>query len=114
MTLSTEGGDPRDGEAAAAAWLRAEMGGELARMRRAAGLSQERLAELTGSYSQSAVAHAEKGRDDVGGGFWRAVDRVLGTDGLFVGLHEEVRRCLAPDRRSAVRPGDPDTDVRCG
>lgn len=103
-----------DGDAEAAAWMRAEMGRELASRRRDAGLSQERFAGLTGRYSQSAVAHAEKGRDDVGGGFWRAADRVLGTGGLFAGLHEEVRMCLEPARRTAVDGGGALAEVRCG
>ncbi|HET9081574.1 MAG TPA: helix-turn-helix transcriptional regulator [Trebonia sp.] len=102
------------GDAEAAAWMRAEMGRELAHRRRAAGLSQGRFAELTGSYSQSAVAHAERGRDDVGAGFWRAADRLLGTDGLFAGLHDEVRECMEPGRRAAVPGGDADPVVRCG
>lgn len=114
MSAAGAGGG-QGGDAEAAAWLRAEMGRELAGRRRAAGLSQERFAELTGSYSQSAVAHAEKGRDDVGGGFWRAADRVLGTGGLFAGLHEDVRACLEPGRRAAVRAGEAaDPELRCG
>jgi Helix-turn-helix domain len=107
-TASGSGGDEE-----AAAWMRAEMGRDLERRRRTAGLSQVRFAKQTG-YSQSAVAHAEKGRDDVGGGFWLAADRLLGTGDLFSGLHGEVRECLEPGRRSAVRAGDADPEVRCG
>lgn len=101
-------------DAEAAAWLRTEMGRELAARRRAAGLSQQRLAELTGSYSRSVVAHAENGRDDVGGGFWRAADRLLGAGGLFAGLDEEMRVCLEPARQATFRAGDSGQEVRCG
>jgi hypothetical protein len=108
-----EAGD-REGDAEAAEWMRQEMGRELARRRQEAGLTQEQFAGLTGSHSRSVVAHAEQGRDDVGGGFWRAADRVLGAGGLFAGLHDQVRQCLEPGRRAAVRPGDADLEVRCG
>jgi Helix-turn-helix domain len=101
------------GDEETAAWMRAEMGRDLKRRRRAAGLSQVGLAEQTG-YSQSTVAHAENGLDDVGEGFWRAADRALGTGGLLAGLHDEVRECLEPGRRAAVRAGDAGPEVRCG
>lgn len=104
----------REGDAEAVDWMRKEMGRELARRRQEAGLTQEQFAGLTGNYSRSVVAHAEQGRDDVGGGFWRAADRVLGAGGLFVGLVDQVRQCLEPGRRAAVRPGDADPEVRCG
>ncbi|MGH3281355.1 MAG: helix-turn-helix domain-containing protein [Trebonia sp.] len=112
--MNLTGANGQGGDAGAAVWMRAEMGRELARRRRDAGLSQERFARLTGRYSQSAVAHAEKGRDDVGGGLWRSADRVLGTGGLFAGLHEEVRACLEPGRRTAVEGGSAGPEVRCG
>jgi transcriptional regulator with XRE-family HTH domain len=91
--------------------MRAEMGRDLARRRRAAGLSQEQLAALTGEYSRATVSHAEGGNDDVGRGVWQAIDRVLGTGGLFVGLYDETRESLAPGRRTAVRAGG--TGIRC-
>jgi transcriptional regulator with XRE-family HTH domain len=90
--------------------MRAEMGRDLARRRRAAGLSQEQFAARTG-YSRATVSHAELGADDVAGGFWEAADRVLGTGGLFAGLYEEVRECLEPGRRAAVRAGG--TGIGC-
>jgi hypothetical protein len=91
--------------------MRAEMGRDLARRRRAAGLSQEQLAALAG-YSRATVSHAELGADDVAGGLWAAADRVLGTGGLFAGLHEQVRQeCLEPGRRAAVRAGG--TGIGC-
>lgn len=95
-----------EGTAGSGAWMRAEMGEELKRRRRETGLSQERFAALTG-YSRSTVAHAEKGWDDVARGFWESADRQLGTAGFFAGLYDDVRACLEPERRAAVRGGGP-------
>jgi transcriptional regulator with XRE-family HTH domain len=89
--------------------MRSEMGRDLGRRRRAARLSQEQLAALVG-YSRATVSHAELGADDVSGSFWEAVDRILGTGGLFAGLHEEIREYLEP-RKTAVQAGG--TGIGC-
>jgi transcriptional regulator with XRE-family HTH domain len=91
--------------------MRADMGRDLARRRRAAGLSQEKFAALTREYSRATVSHAERGNDDVARGFWEVADRLLGTDGLFAGLHDEIRESLEPRRRAAVRADG--TGIRC-
>ncbi len=59
-----------------AAGARAALGRQLAASRRAAGLSQEQLAPLSG-YSQSTVANSEIGRQRVPRGFWRRCDDAL-------------------------------------
>ena len=94
---------PADDDADFAAWMRAEMGAELKRRRRAAGLSQEQFAALAGEYSRTTVSHAEQGLPDVGRGFWQAADRLLGTGEFFATSYDEVRECLEPDKRAAVR-----------
>lgn len=93
-----------------AEWLCREMGGDLARRRRAAGLAQTELAALIG-YSQAAVAHAETGRNDVGWGFWAAVDRLLGTGGFYTDAFYLVRE--TERKRTAVtpRPADLNADL---
>jgi transcriptional regulator with XRE-family HTH domain len=90
--------------------MRAEMGLDLARKRRAAGLSQEQLAALI-MYSRAAVSHAERGAENVSGGFWESVDRILATGGLFTELHEEIRKSLEPGRRTAAGTGG--TGIGC-
>ena len=85
--------------------MKKEMGLELRRRRRAAGLSQDEFATLTGEYSRSHVSHAEWGQGRVGRSFWVVADRLLGTGELFADLYDMVRECLEPGRRSAVRAG---------
>lgn len=103
--------DGPGGDTDAATWLRAEMGRELARRRKEAGLSQEDLAALTGRYSRSMVSHAELGADRVARRFWEAADRILGTRGLFAGLHDELRGCLEPVKEAAAWAAGP--GLRC-
>ncbi|MGH3250304.1 MAG: helix-turn-helix transcriptional regulator [Trebonia sp.] len=91
--------------------MRAEMGLDLARRRRDAGLSQEQFAGLTRGYSRATVSHAELGTGRISRDFWLATDRVLGTGGLFAGLYDEVRECVEPRRRAVVRDGGP--GMRC-
>jgi hypothetical protein len=93
------------GAAADAAWMKKEMGLELARRRHAAGLSQDEFAALTGEYSRSHLSHAEGGRDGVGRNFWVVADRLLGTDELFASSYDMVRECSEPGRRAPVRGG---------
>jgi Helix-turn-helix domain len=66
------------------------LGQQLAASRRAAGLTQKRLAPLAG-YSRSTIANAETGRQRTPGDFWRRCDDVLGTrNALFRGYDEVV------------------------
>ena len=57
---------------------RRALGRQLHACRRAAGLSQERLAALV-SFSRSTVANAETGYQHAGPGFWARCDEVLGS-----------------------------------
>jgi transcriptional regulator with XRE-family HTH domain len=70
--------------------LREQLGRELARRRRDAGLTQEQLAALAGT-SRTTVGHAEQGRADVGARLWRAADRVLAAGGYFTAGYERAR-----------------------
>ncbi len=72
-----------------AAGARAALGRQLAARRRAAGLSQEQLAPLSG-YSRSTIANAETGRQRVPRGFWRRCDDALGTGTALVRGFDEV------------------------
>ena len=72
----------------AAAEARAALGRQLAASRRAAGLSQEQLAPLSG-YSRSTVANAETGRQRAPREFWKQCDLALETGtALARGLDE--------------------------
>src|ERR1022692_1670482 len=57
---------------------RAALGRQLAASRRAAGLTQEQLAPLSG-HSRSTVANAETGRQRAPRVFWNLCDDALGT-----------------------------------
>ena len=82
-----------DTEAEAHAWR--ALGRQLAASRRAAGLSQQQLAPLSG-YTRSTVANAETGRQHVPRTFWSRCDEALGTGNALargydqvIGLHRE-------------------------
>lgn len=83
-------------------WMRRDMGRDLARRREAAGLTQEKFADLTGRYGRSTVSHAETGIGDTGREFWVIADRLLGTDGLFAECHDLIREYLGQGKRAAV------------
>lgn len=87
-------------ETATEAWR--ALGRQLAASRRAAGLSQERLAPLSG-YSRSTIANAETGRQRVPRSFWENCDAVLGTGTALARGHDEVTAAQRGDHlRSAV------------
>jgi hypothetical protein len=62
----------------------------LAARRRAAGLTQPKLAELLG-VSVTTVGHAETGRTWQARGFWQCADDVLGCGGDLLRLHDAYR-----------------------
>lgn len=66
----------------------------LASRRRAAGLTQPQLAELTGM-SITTVGHAETGRLWQSRHFWEHADKELGADGELLALHAAYRAALA-------------------
>ena len=65
------------------------LGQQLAASRRAAGLSQHRLASLV-EYSRSTIANAETGRQHVPRNFWVRCDEALGTGTALARGHDEV------------------------
>jgi hypothetical protein len=76
-----------DLERVAEAW--SALGRQLAASRRAAGLSQDQLAPLSG-YSRSTVANAETGRQHVPRSFWECCDTALGTGSALARGHDKV------------------------
>jgi hypothetical protein len=92
--------------------MREEMGRELARKRKAAGLTQDKFAALTGRYGRGTVSHAEIGAGDTGREFWVTADRLLGTDAFFAGCHDLIREYPGQEKRSAVT-GEGLGELRC-
>lgn len=86
-----ENGDTDNGSMDDVAEARRELGRLLAGLQTAAGLSQRKLAPLTG-YSDSAVAKAETGRRSAGAEFWSSADAALQADGDLVRGYERVRK----------------------
>jgi len=82
-----------DPEHIQAAWR--TLGGQLAELRQARGLTQQQFARLIYT-SRSSVANVETGRQKVGRPFWTACDKALGTGETFtVGydwIHEATLR----------------------
>ena len=76
-----------DTEAEAQAWR--DLGRQLAASRKAAGLSQERLAPLSG-YTRSTIANAETGRQHLPRDFWKRCDDVLDTGTALARGHDEI------------------------
>jgi tetratricopeptide (TPR) repeat protein len=87
-------------DAVAEAWR--ALGRQLAASRRAATLTQEQLAPLSG-YSRSTIANTETGRQRVPRSFWENCDAVLGTGTALGRGHDEVTAAERGDHlRSAV------------
>jgi len=63
-----------------------ELGAELARARRAAGLSQRGLASVAGC-SRSVISEMEIGRSPAPAATWRDVDQALGAGGVLAARH---------------------------
>jgi DNA-binding transcriptional regulator YhcF (GntR family) len=81
------------GEQSAAFAARALSAGLVSR-RRAAGLTQPQLAELTGM-SVTTVGHAETGRLWQSRRFWEHADKELGAGGELLALHDVYRAAMA-------------------
>jgi transcriptional regulator with XRE-family HTH domain len=77
------------------------LGRQLSACRKAAGLSQERLARLA-DYSRSTVANVETGRQRVGADFWARCDDVLGTVDALRRAFGEVQLAEQSEREQAV------------
>lgn len=70
---------------------RRQLGRQLAACRRAAGYSQEQLAELV-SYTRSSIANAETGRQNPPADFWKMCDDLLNTGGILAAGRDAVQR----------------------
>jgi DNA-binding XRE family transcriptional regulator len=79
---------------------RLDLGRHLAVTRKAAGLTQQRLATATG-YSRSTVSNAEIGHPDVARAFWIRCDEILKSGRAFELAFERVR---AAERDQAAGP----------
>jgi DNA-binding XRE family transcriptional regulator len=82
---------------------RLDLGRRLAAARKAAGLTQQRLAAATG-YSRSTVSNAEIGHPDVARVFWVRCDEILKSGRAFELAFEQVR---AAERDQAAEPSAP-------
>ena len=67
----------------------------LAGRRRAAGLTQVHLAQITGD-SVTSIGHAETGRLWQSRPFWERVDKVLNANGEILRLHDAFRAAEVP------------------
>jgi transcriptional regulator with XRE-family HTH domain len=77
------------------------LGRQLAALRQAAGLRQERFAALT-AYSRSTIASVETGRQHASASFWAKCDAVLGTGDSLRRAYEEVQAVEQAHRAEAV------------
>jgi hypothetical protein len=90
---------------------RCVLGMQLAACRRAAGLSQVRLAEKIG-FSRSTIANVETGRQNVQREFWESADTTVSAGGTLVGAHDKMEaaarraRAGAPKMTEAPSPVD--------
>jgi len=86
------------------------LGVQLAAFRRAAGLSQVRLAQRTG-FSRSAIANAETGRPGVSRDFWESIDSAVSAGGsllaAFDKMDEAARHASARALQRAAQPALP-------
>jgi DNA-binding transcriptional regulator YhcF (GntR family) len=86
-----------------------ELSVRLAGLRRAAGLTQPQLAEMTG-YSVTTIGHAETGRVWQSRPFWELADKALNADGELLLLHDTYRAAQVPtDPATAPEEIDPGT-----
>lgn len=83
---------------------RAPLSRELAARRRAAGLTQPRLAARIG-VSVTTVGHAETGRLWQSREFWKQADRALGAAGALLGMYDQHQ--AAAGSPAAEEPPEP-------
>lgn len=87
-----------------------ELSVALAARRRAEGLTQPQLAQITGD-SVTTIGHAETGRLWHSRAFWERVDKALDADGELLRLHDAYRAAKAPaSSATASEDTDPSTD----
>lgn len=72
---------------------RRTLGEQLHSLREAAGMTQQKLAQIVG-YSRSTVANVESGRQQIDRSFWEQCDSALRADGLLTSGCDEVQEML--------------------
>src|ERR1035438_715760 len=95
-------GDPAVREPDAIANARCVLGTQLAACRRAAGLSQVKLAKKTG-FSRSTIANVETGRQNVPRKFWESADTAVSAGGTLVSAHDQVEAAARRARAGAPK-----------
>src|SRR5262245_16500265 len=80
---------------------RRALGRQLAGFRRAAGLSQDRLAPRI-HYGRSTVANVEVGRQNVPREFWSRCEEVLGAGGVLLEGYAQLQALAAQQRWEAA------------
>lgn len=88
-----------------------ELGRQLAALRRGAGLTQERLAELA-DFSRSTVSLAEIGRQPHAREFWQACDKALGTGGVLTAGFGQIEAVREAAHRAAARAAQEAREAR--
>jgi DNA-binding XRE family transcriptional regulator len=81
--------------------MQRELGRQLAALRRAAGLTQHRLADLAG-FARSTVSLAEIGRQCQAREFWQACDKALDTGGVLTAGAGQIDTVRDAEQRSAA------------
>jgi transcriptional regulator with XRE-family HTH domain len=93
-------------ESAAVEDARRALGAKLAAHRRAAGYSQDALADQAG-YSRSTIANVETGRQRVPPEFWATADGALNAEGLLIQASQAIETAARQERAAAARQADP-------
>jgi transcriptional regulator with XRE-family HTH domain len=81
--------------------MQRELGRQLAALRRAAGLTQHRLAAVAG-FSRSTVSLAEIGRQSQARDFWEACDKALDTGGVLTAGADQIDKVRDAEQRAAA------------
>ena len=92
--------DDRDAAGPEEMWR--DLGRQLRALRRAAGLSQQALGELT-NYSRPTISVAEIGRPVQSPGLWQACDRALGTGGVLAAGAAQISAARNAAQHAAAR-----------
>ncbi len=94
-------------EPEAIANARRVLGAHLAACRRAAGLSQQELADEAG-FSRSAIGNAETGRPGVSSDFWVKVDKAVSAGGSLIAEYAKIDRAARLARAREVQQPEND------
>jgi len=94
-------------EPEAIANARRVLGAQLAACRRAAGLSQQELADEAG-FSRSAIGNAETGRPGASHDFWLSVDKAVSAGGSLVAQYAKIDTAARLARARGVQQPEAD------